>query len=218
MTAPALSTRMVNKRFGQLVVARDISISIPRGERYALIGPNGAGKTTLINLMTGMLRPDQRAYSARRRRHHPSQARRAGEAWACAHVPDQHAVPQSHRARNGDACDLRAQRRRRDLVEGAAVLSRRCRRSLRDPEVAQARRSCLSHDARACLRPATAAGNRAGARDRAGGAAAGRTGGRSAPGRKLRIVHGDRRALEGHHGAVHRARHERGVRLPAASS
>jgi branched-chain amino acid transport system ATP-binding protein len=58
MTAPALSTRNVNKSFGQLVVARDISISIPRGERYALIGPNGAGKTTLINLMTGMLRPD----------------------------------------------------------------------------------------------------------------------------------------------------------------
>ncbi|MET0868336.1 MAG: ABC transporter ATP-binding protein [Pseudorhodoplanes sp.] len=58
MTTPALSTKGVNKRFGQLVVARDISISVPRGERYALIGPNGAGKTTLINLMTGMLRPD----------------------------------------------------------------------------------------------------------------------------------------------------------------
>src|SRR5690606_28073617 len=37
---------------------RDISIALPRGVRYALIGPNGAGKTTLINLMTGMLRPD----------------------------------------------------------------------------------------------------------------------------------------------------------------
>jgi branched-chain amino acid transport system ATP-binding protein len=58
MTAPALSTRNVNKSFGQLAVARDISIAIPKGERYALIGPNGAGKTTLINLMTGMIRPD----------------------------------------------------------------------------------------------------------------------------------------------------------------
>ena len=58
MTAPALSTRNVNKSFGQLAVARDISIAIPKGERYALIGPNGAGKTTLINLMTGMLHPD----------------------------------------------------------------------------------------------------------------------------------------------------------------
>ena len=53
-----LSTRNVNKKFGSLVVADGISLSIPRGVRYALIGPNGAGKTTLINLITGMLRPD----------------------------------------------------------------------------------------------------------------------------------------------------------------
>jgi branched-chain amino acid transport system ATP-binding protein len=55
---PALSTQGLNKSFGSLVVARDISIALPQGARYALIGPNGAGKTTLINLMTGMLRPD----------------------------------------------------------------------------------------------------------------------------------------------------------------
>jgi branched-chain amino acid transport system ATP-binding protein len=55
---PALSTQGLDKSFGSLVVARDISVSIPQGARYALIGPNGAGKTTLINLITGMLRPD----------------------------------------------------------------------------------------------------------------------------------------------------------------
>jgi branched-chain amino acid transport system ATP-binding protein len=55
---PALFTQGVNKRFGSLVVARDISIALPQGARYALIGPNGAGKTTLINLITGLLRPD----------------------------------------------------------------------------------------------------------------------------------------------------------------
>ena len=59
MTATVLSTRGLNKRFGQLVVAKDINIALPRGVRYALIGPNGAGKTTLINLMTGMLSPDE---------------------------------------------------------------------------------------------------------------------------------------------------------------
>ena len=53
-----LCTRNLNKSFGSLVVAQDIALSVPRGERYALIGPNGAGKTTLINLITGMLRPD----------------------------------------------------------------------------------------------------------------------------------------------------------------
>jgi branched-chain amino acid transport system ATP-binding protein len=54
----ALSTRGLNKSFGSLVVASDIAIDLPHGERYALIGPNGAGKTTLINLITGMLPPD----------------------------------------------------------------------------------------------------------------------------------------------------------------
>ncbi len=58
MTTPALSTLGLEKRFGSLVVASDVNLSIPHGVRYALIGPNGAGKTTLINLITGMLRPD----------------------------------------------------------------------------------------------------------------------------------------------------------------
>ena len=58
MSGPALSTRGLDKSFGSLVVAKDIALELPPGERYALIGPNGAGKTTLINLMTGMLRPD----------------------------------------------------------------------------------------------------------------------------------------------------------------
>jgi len=53
-----LSTKSVNKKFGSLVVAEDISLSLPQGVRYALIGPNGAGKTTLINLITGMVAPD----------------------------------------------------------------------------------------------------------------------------------------------------------------
>ncbi|HEX2501360.1 MAG TPA: ABC transporter ATP-binding protein [Methylomirabilota bacterium] len=52
-------TRGLDKSFGSLVVAQDVALTLPRGERYALIGPNGAGKTTLINLMTGMLPPDR---------------------------------------------------------------------------------------------------------------------------------------------------------------
>jgi branched-chain amino acid transport system ATP-binding protein len=59
VSAPALSTRGLDKSFGSLVVARDIALDLPQGERYALIGPNGAGKTTLINLITGMVRPDR---------------------------------------------------------------------------------------------------------------------------------------------------------------
>jgi branched-chain amino acid transport system ATP-binding protein len=59
VSAPALSTRGLDKSFGSLIVARDIAIELPHGERYALIGPNGAGKTTLINLITGMVAPDR---------------------------------------------------------------------------------------------------------------------------------------------------------------
>ena len=58
MSTSALSTRGLDKSFGSLVVAKDIALDLPQGERYALIGPNGAGKTTLINLITGMLDPD----------------------------------------------------------------------------------------------------------------------------------------------------------------
>ncbi len=52
-----LQTKGLNKRFGGLVVARDISLSLAPGDRTALIGPNGAGKTTFSNLITGILTP-----------------------------------------------------------------------------------------------------------------------------------------------------------------
>jgi branched-chain amino acid transport system ATP-binding protein len=56
MTA-ALEIRGLHKSFGALAVARDVTLTLPRGARQALIGPNGAGKTTLVNLITGVLRP-----------------------------------------------------------------------------------------------------------------------------------------------------------------
>jgi len=54
---PVLETRGLDKRFGGIVAANGISMSIARGARHALIGPNGAGKTTFVNLITGVLRP-----------------------------------------------------------------------------------------------------------------------------------------------------------------
>jgi branched-chain amino acid transport system ATP-binding protein len=59
VSAPALAVRGLDKRFGSLVVARGIDLSLLPGARHALIGPNGAGKTTLINMITGMLEPDR---------------------------------------------------------------------------------------------------------------------------------------------------------------
>lgn len=47
----------LNKAFGALVVAEDISFTVDNGMAFGIIGPNGAGKTTLFNLVTGTLRP-----------------------------------------------------------------------------------------------------------------------------------------------------------------
>jgi ABC-type branched-subunit amino acid transport system ATPase component len=58
MTVPALETRNLVKRFGGFVATNDVSLRIAQGARHALIGPNGAGKTTIINLLTGVLTPD----------------------------------------------------------------------------------------------------------------------------------------------------------------
>ena len=55
--ATVLETVGLVKRFGGIVAASEVSLSIERGARHALIGPNGAGKTTIVNLLTGVLKP-----------------------------------------------------------------------------------------------------------------------------------------------------------------
>jgi branched-chain amino acid transport system ATP-binding protein len=54
----ALETVNLDKRFGGIVAASNLSLRVEQGSRHAFIGPNGAGKTTVINLLTGLLRPD----------------------------------------------------------------------------------------------------------------------------------------------------------------
>jgi ABC-type branched-subunit amino acid transport system ATPase component len=58
MTAPVLSLKGVNKRFGGVVAANDVDLDLPPGLVTTIVGPNGAGKTTLFNLITGNLKPD----------------------------------------------------------------------------------------------------------------------------------------------------------------
>jgi branched-chain amino acid transport system ATP-binding protein len=54
-TSSLLSLRNVDKSFGALTVAKEITLDIAQGEAVGIIGPNGAGKSTLFNLIAGDL-------------------------------------------------------------------------------------------------------------------------------------------------------------------
>ena len=47
----------LNKTFGAIVAASDISVAVADGEKIGIIGANGAGKTTFVNMVTGYLKP-----------------------------------------------------------------------------------------------------------------------------------------------------------------
>jgi branched-chain amino acid transport system ATP-binding protein len=56
---PILAVRDLEKAFGSLVAARNISVSVPAEQTVGVIGANGAGKTTFINMITGHLTPSK---------------------------------------------------------------------------------------------------------------------------------------------------------------
>src|SRR6266567_2458619 len=53
-----LTLENISKRFGAVVVADRIDLTLLRGEALGIIGPNGAGKTTLFGIITGTVAPD----------------------------------------------------------------------------------------------------------------------------------------------------------------
>lgn len=57
----ALSLRGIEKRFGDLIAVKKLTIAFRRGEVHALLGENGAGKSTLMNVAAGFLTPDEGA-------------------------------------------------------------------------------------------------------------------------------------------------------------
>jgi len=61
MTKNAISIQDLNKTYagnkktGEKVALKDVSLNIPRGSIFGLLGPNGAGKSTMINIMAGLV-------------------------------------------------------------------------------------------------------------------------------------------------------------------
>lgn len=53
-----LSKTFITPEGRELIIAKDLSLRVLRGDRIGIIGPNGAGKTTLVRLLLGEIEPD----------------------------------------------------------------------------------------------------------------------------------------------------------------
>jgi ABC-2 type transport system ATP-binding protein len=53
-----IETRNLTKRYGDLIAANQITISLKEGDVFGFIGPNGSGKTTTMRMIATLLNPD----------------------------------------------------------------------------------------------------------------------------------------------------------------
>jgi ABC-2 type transport system ATP-binding protein len=58
MQEPAIRADRLDKRFGDIHAADDVSFTVQPGEIFSLLGPNGAGKSTTISIISGLVPPD----------------------------------------------------------------------------------------------------------------------------------------------------------------
>jgi ABC-2 type transport system ATP-binding protein len=53
-----IETRKLTKRYGDLIAANEIDLSLKEGDVFGFIGPNGSGKTTTMRMIATLLNPD----------------------------------------------------------------------------------------------------------------------------------------------------------------
>ncbi|TCN44477.1 ABC-2 type transport system ATP-binding protein [Kribbella orskensis] len=58
-TTTAVTLSGVTKKYGTVQAVAGVDLTIRSGEVVALLGPNGAGKSTTIEMLIGLVRPDQ---------------------------------------------------------------------------------------------------------------------------------------------------------------
>ncbi len=59
MNQPYLEMDSISKQFSGIYVLKNVSLKAFEGEALALLGANGAGKSTLMNILGGVLHPDE---------------------------------------------------------------------------------------------------------------------------------------------------------------
>lgn len=81
MSNAAISCTGLIKRYGSVVAVAGLDLTVNRGECFGMLGPNGAGKTTTIEMIQGLLEPNEgevRVLGLDWRNHEPELRQRMG--------------------------------------------------------------------------------------------------------------------------------------------
>jgi heme ABC exporter ATP-binding subunit CcmA len=54
---PAVALESLERRYGERVALREVTLTLPAGQTLTVLGANGAGKTTLLRILATLLRP-----------------------------------------------------------------------------------------------------------------------------------------------------------------
>ena len=65
---PVLAARGITKSFPGVRALDRVDLEVAEGEVHAVLGQNGAGKTTLMNILFGLIHPDEGEVYLRGRR------------------------------------------------------------------------------------------------------------------------------------------------------